>query len=34
MRLQRNIEYRWDGVTVPLGMDEAENGPGVILNHR
>jgi hypothetical protein len=31
MRLQRNIEYRCDGVTVPLGMDEAENAPGVIL---
>jgi pimeloyl-ACP methyl ester carboxylesterase len=31
MRVQRKIEYRWEGVTVPLGMDEAGNGPGVIL---
>jgi pimeloyl-ACP methyl ester carboxylesterase len=31
MRLERKIEYRWERETVSLGMDEAGNGPGVIL---
>lgn len=31
MRFERKIEYRWERVTVSLGIDEAGNGPVVIL---
>jgi pimeloyl-ACP methyl ester carboxylesterase len=31
MRIEREIEFRWKAVTVPLRLDEAGNGPGVIL---
>lgn len=33
MSFERAIRYQWESQTIPLGMDEAGSGPGVVLLH-